>query len=181
MTHPLLLEIPALDALLHQHADALGPDYAAYRNHTYRVANLCLTLCGGDTEQVQKIATAAAFHDLGIWTARTFDYLPPSVDLACDHLHHTGRQDWSDEISRMILEHHRIRSCRQNLHWLVEPFRQADWIDVSHGVLSFGLPRALLRDTFAHWPNEGFHKRLAQLTLKRLRTHPLSPLPMLRF
>jgi hypothetical protein len=31
------------------------------------------------------------------------------------------------------------------------------------------------------WPNAGFHRRLAQLAFERLRSHPLSPLPMLRW
>ncbi len=78
----LLTEIPTLDELLHAHAAELGPDFAAYRNHTYRVVNLCAALSSHDTGQLQKMAIAAAFHDLGIWTDGTFDYLHPSIRLA---------------------------------------------------------------------------------------------------
>ena len=81
----------------------------------------------------------------------------------------------------MIREHHKIRGFRGESADMIEPFRRADWIDVSLGVLSFGLPRERLRGIFARWPNAGFHKRLAQLTFKRLRTHPLSPLPVLKW
>jgi len=63
----------------------------------------------------------------------------------------------------------------------VEPFRQADWIDVSLGLLTFGLPRARLRAIFARWPNAGFHRRLVQLTLREARRHPLRPLPVLKW
>jgi hypothetical protein len=52
--------------------------------------------------------------------------------------------------------------------------------DVSHGLFSFGLPRSLLREVFAAWPDEGFHKRLLQLSLGRLLSHPWNPLPMVR-
>jgi hypothetical protein len=45
-----------------------GGDATAYRNHTYRVANLCVALTGGDRAQLEKIAIAAACHDLGIWS-----------------------------------------------------------------------------------------------------------------
>jgi hypothetical protein len=33
-------------------------------------------------------------------------------------------------------------------------------------------------DAFAQWPSAGFHK--AALSLNRLASHPLSPLPMVR-
>jgi len=60
------------------------------------------------------------------------------------------------------------------------PFRRADWIDVSRGLLTFGLPRARLVHIFSTWPDAGFHRRLAQLAGRRLLTHPWNPLPMFR-
>jgi len=184
----LLTEIATLDGLLQAHAAALGGDFTAYRNHTYRVVNLCAALSsdrpsGGpssDPGQLEKMAIAAAFHDLGIWTDGTFDYLRPSVRLAQEHLVQTGKEAWSPEITEMILEHHKISAWRGDPNWLVEPFRRADWVDVTLGLRTFGLPRSLLRDIFAAWPGAGFHKRLLQLELKRLRTHPWNPLPMVR-
>lgn len=59
----------------HTYATDLGDDFTAYRNHTYRVANLCVALSRTNAEQLEKIAMATAFHDLGIWTDHTFDYL----------------------------------------------------------------------------------------------------------
>jgi hypothetical protein len=176
----LFTEIPALDELLHAHAAELGGDFAAYRNHTYRVVNLCVALSSDDPEQLQKMVIAAAFHDLGIWTDATFDYLQPSVRLASAHLARAGREEWTPEITRMILEHHKISRYRGDPRWLTEPFRRADWVDVSRGLITFGLSRGLLREIFSTWPSAGFHKRLVQLELRRLRTHPLSPLPMMR-
>ncbi len=127
----------------------------AYRNHAYRVANLCVALRPADDAGVEKVALAAAFHDLGIWTARTFDYLAPSADLACDHLRCNGHGDWQEDIAGMIREHHKVRSYRGTGADVVEPFRRADWIDVSRGLLSFGLPRALLREIFAQMAKRG--------------------------
>jgi hypothetical protein len=43
-----------------------------------------------------------------------------------------------------------------------------------------GLPRAMVSELFDRWPSAGFHARLIRLSLARLRTHPWSPLPMLR-
>jgi hypothetical protein len=77
----LLTTIATLDELLQAHAAQLGADFTAYRNHTYRVVNLGVALSAADPERLEKMASAAAFHDLGIWTDGTFD------DLA---VHHAG-------------------------------------------------------------------------------------------
>ena len=177
----LLDRIDPLDRVLEQHAVELGADLTAYRNHTYRVVNLCVTLAPCADATLEKVALAAAFHDLGIWTARTFDYLAPSIDLACTHLDCAGHGDWRDSVTGMIREHHKIHRYRGADAAFIEPFRRADWIDVSLGALTFGLPRGRLREIKARWPNAGFHQRLAQLTFKRLRTHPLSPIPVLKW
>ncbi len=182
----LLTEIAALDGVLRAHAAELGGDFTAYRNHTYRVVNLCAALSSessessADSGRIEKMAVAAAFHDLGIWTDGTFDYLRPSIRLASAHLAQSGRTEWEPEITAMILEHHKISAWRGNPDWLVEPFRRADWVDVTRGLRRFGLPRRLLGEIFSTWPSAGFHKRLVQLELKRLRTHPWNPLPMVR-
>ena len=77
-TATLLTSLPTLDAVLVAHAAALGDDFTGYRNHAYRVANLTIALSSFDADAVEQIALAAAFHDLGIWTDCTFDYLEPS-------------------------------------------------------------------------------------------------------
>jgi hypothetical protein len=177
----LLTAIGTLDEVLHEHAGVLGEDFTAYRNHAYRVVNLCLALsAGGGADRLEKVAIAAAFHDLGIWTDGTFDYLPPSVELARAHLARSGRSRWASEVSAMIREHHKVSRHRGDPEGLVEPFRRADWVDVTHGLVRFGLSRSVVREVLATWPNAGFHKRLAQLELTRLGTHPWSPLPMVK-
>ena len=176
----LATQIPILDSLLGHYTSALGGDFEAYRNHVYRVASLCVAQSSHDVEQVEKISIAAVFHDLGIWTDGTFDYLLPSVNLARAHLADSGRSDWTPEITEMILWHHKVSRYRGNPHWLVEPFRRADWADVSMGLITFGLPRTLVREVLSTWPSKGFHKRLFQLELRRLRTHPWHPLPMVK-
>jgi hypothetical protein len=175
----LLTRIATIDDVLDGHASALGNDFVAYRNHVYRVANLCVAIVGSRSE-VEKIATAAVFHDLGIWTDRTFDYIAPSIALAREYLVARAREDWITEISTMIADHHKITPSTAIPNSLVEPFRQADWIDVTDGLRSFGIPRRFVARLSATWPDAGFHWRLVQLSLHRFRTHPLSPLPMVR-
>ncbi len=175
-----LTEIARLDAILTAHAGDLGGDFTPYRHHCYRVANLCLSQVPADPEQTEKIAIATAFHDMGIWTDGTFDYLPPSARLATAYLARSGKAGWTTEIAEMIFQHHKISRYRGETHRLVEPFRRSDWADVTRGVVTFGLSRGLVRELYAIWPDAGFHKMLARLELKRLRSHPWSPLPMVK-
>lgn len=175
----LLTNVPTIEEILHVHASELGADFVGYRNHVYRVVNLCAAIAG-DRADLEKIALATVFHDLGIWTDKTFDYIAPSVALARVYLASHGRAAWSDEIEGMIADHHKITPSVADRPSLVESFRRADWIDVTRGLRTFGLPRASVRSVFAGWPSAGFHWRLVQLTYERFRRHPLSPLPMFK-
>ena len=172
--------IPTIDRVLDVHAAALGADRAGYRNHTYRVANFCVALAPQGRDELEKIAVATAFHDLGIWTAGTFDYLAPSVACATNWLTEHGREAWIADVARMIDDHHKISSSTADPSSLVEPFRRADLIDILWGVPTFGLQPAFIRAVRSTWPDAGFHARLFRLFARRLLSHPLSPLPMVK-
>jgi hypothetical protein len=178
MAGSLLTRIPRIDAVLNDHATALGDDFLAYRNHVYRIVNLCVAFAG--RSDLEKIAVAAVFHDLGIWTNGTFDYIAPSIALARDYLVACEREDWAAEIESMIADHHKITRSACGPDSLVEAFRRADWIDVTRGLRRFGMPRRFVARVFATWPDAGFHWRLVTLTLGRFRSHPLTPLPMVK-
>ena len=170
-----------LDELLEGYRPVLGADYDAYRNHCLRLFNFCTALTGDDKEAEHKIAVAAAFHDLGIWTEKTLDYLAPSQLLAQRYLEKNFKASWCKEIDAMISEHHKLTRYRLNLSWLVEAFRKADLIDLTGGLIRFRLPDDFVSDVLDAYPNAGFHKILARLALKRLKTHPFSPLPMMKW
>ena len=174
----LLTRIPTIDDLLNEHATALRDDFPGYRNHVYRIVNLCVAFVG--RSELEKIAVAAVFHDLGIWTNGTFDYIAPSIALAHDYLVAHAREDWTAEVEGMIADHHKITPSTSDSDSLVEAFRRADWIDVTRGLRGFGIPRSFVARLFATWPDAGFHWRLVTLTLNRFRSHPLSPLPMVK-
>ena len=164
-------------------SDALGEDYEAYRNHCIRVFNFCFALAGSRPELEEKIAVATVFHDLGIWTERTFDYLVPSEKLALDYLDRVGKTEWREEIAAMIADHHKLSPVRENPRnpsWLAETFRKADWIDISGGLLRFRLSDDFVVEVLDAYPNAGFHKKMLALALDRLKTHPFSPLPMMK-
>jgi HD domain-containing protein len=177
----LLTTLPTVEEVLDDHASELGHDLIAYRNHVYRVVNLCLAIMGDSRVELEKIAVAGVFHDLGIWTNNTFDYIAPSVTIAREYLAARGIADWIPEIEAMIVDHHKVTTSRAHPQPLVESFRRADWIDVSRGLRRFGLPRAVIAAVAATWPNAGFHRRLVELTIDRLSQHPLTPLPMVKW
>ncbi|HXN48952.1 MAG TPA: hypothetical protein VN893_20035 [Bryobacteraceae bacterium] len=161
-----------VDAILEGYRRELGADFEAYRNHASRVFLRCRRILGEpDAASIEKIAIAAAFHDLAIWTERTWDYLEPSCLLARRYLAQAGRADWAGEIEAMIAWHHKITPCR-GFGPLAEAFRRADWRDV----LLMPLP-----EKRPALPNAGFHLRLAELTWTWWKRHPLEPLPMLKW
>ena len=177
----LLTRLPTVDEVLDNHASELGHDLTGYRNHVYRVVNLCVAILGDSPFELEKVAIAGVFHDLGIWTNRTFDYIPPSVADAREYLTARGMAKWIPEIEAMIADHHKVTRSQPNPESLVEAFRRADWIDVTLGLRRFGLPRTFIAAVSARWPNAGFHRRLVQLTLDRWWKHPFSPLPMVKW
>jgi HD superfamily phosphodiesterase len=108
----LVTNLAIVDEVLDIHARELGHDRTAYRNHVYRVANLSVAITGDARFDLEKIAIAAVFHDLGIWTNKTFDYIAPSVALAREYLETRGMSDWIPEIEAMIADHHKVTSSR---------------------------------------------------------------------
>ena len=177
----LVTSLPTVEQVLDHHASELGRDFVAYRNHVYRVVNLCLAIAGDSRVELEKIAVAAVFHDLGIWTNHTFDYIAPSVALAREHLAARGLAEWIPEVEAMIVNHHKVTPARADPGSLIESFRRADWIDVTLGLRRFGLSRRFIAAVAATWPSAGFHRRLVELTLVRFWKHPSTPLPMVKW
>lgn len=155
----------------------MGVDYDRYKNHVYRVFLNC-RLIDNEKNNEEKYAIAAVFHDIGLWTHHTFDYLNPSIDLARIYLRET--QNWTSEISLMIYWHHKMSTYLGKHQEIVESFRKADWIDVSLGLLSFGNNRKQIIENRKQFPNLGFHKFLIKRTIRHFLAHPLKPLPMFK-
>ncbi len=173
----------ALDALLAPYVAVLGPQAPAYRNHCQRVYALaCLFAerAGAPPDKVmlQSLTIASAFHDLGIWTAGSMEYLEPSRQLAEACLARLGWQAHQPLVAAMIAQHHRLSPCPEG-GW-VEFFRQADWADLTLGLRAPGLDPGQIASVRQLFPNAGFHAWLAKALLAYALRHPLAPLPMLR-
>ncbi|WP_405493756.1 hypothetical protein [Nocardia sp. NBC_00511] len=161
----------------------LGPDRVVYTNHVLRVLSFCDLLAPPGTPAPstrEEFLTAAVCHDLGIWTAGTFDYLDPSEALARQWLTDHGHETLIPLVDSMIDDHHKIRRSRDPRPE-VELFRRGDLVDFSAGQLRFGISRSDYRAVVDRYPNTGFRRLLAHLATHRVRTHPLSPLPMVKW
>ncbi len=172
-------EIPLVDAILTEWRAAIGADYTALRNHIHRTCYLCRMLADLDDTAWEQVGVAGAFHDLGIWSDGTWDYLDPSAARARAWLEANDHADWIPGVEAMILDHHKITAVADTP--LADTFRKADWIDVSLGLRGFGVSRADYRALLRAWPVAGFHGRLVQFTLANLLRKPWSPLPMFRW
>ncbi len=174
-------DLKLVEKILGDFKAIIGNDFNAYRNHVYRVINLCYTIAEFDLIEKEKIQIAACFHDLGIWTEGSLDYLGPSELAAARYLEEKGKSEWIAEISEMIVMHHRIRSCVDSEYKLVDIFRRADIADFTLGIFSVGVCKDKFKQVRSEFPNSGFHKRLLELGVSWLFRNPLNPLPMFRF
>lgn len=172
---------PTLDALFDNWKTVIGNDFPGYRNHVYRMVNFCLQLRDCNEDERHKIFIAGVFHDIGIWTDNTIDYLDPSVDLAKKYLAEIGKEDWQEEVGLMISEHHKLRSAEDHRYPLVEVFRQADLVDFSLGLFKCGLDPAIIREARSKIPNAGFHPMLVRRASAWFIRHPLNPAPMMKW
>ncbi len=169
--------------ILESHSQCLAHDFPIYRNHASRVFLHCCALLhrlqADPPERLQRAAIVAAFHDLGIWTARTFDYLEPSCMLAREYLWQTARSEWTAEVEEAIFFHHKITPARR-YGALAECFRRADWTDVTLLPL-YGVPRQCVAAARSQYPYAGFHRQMLRLIWQRFKERPWSPLPMMKW
>jgi len=173
--------IPLLEDILSTWKKKIGNDYQGYKNHVYRMLNFCFYLAKPNEEEKTKLIIAAAFHDIGIWSDNTLDYLPPSVAQAQEYLNEHKLSHWANEIALIIDMHHKLRPYKNPNFPLVEHFRNADLVDFSLGHVRCGVPKEYIKKVKQALPNEGFHKRLIQLGWKQLKETPLNPAPMFKW
>ncbi len=166
-------EVPLADEILDSHRHCARGDesgWAAYRAHVYRVINFARALSPTAPELDDKLAIAAAFHDIAVFD--TLDYLVPSITAQDRWLQRTGRQAWSEELAVVIAEHHRLtRYGADRPHAaLAEAMRRADLIDVSQGVIRFGLPKTYVREVRRCFDASEFFTRVIPLgTVRAVR------------
>jgi hypothetical protein len=173
-TPEILRSLPLAEEILESHRHrAHGDDagYDAYKAHVYRVVNFAPALTPQASDRDDKLAVAAAFHDIAAFD--TLGYLVPSIEAQDGWLlRQNGRETWTDELALIVAEHHRLSGYGPPRPYapLVEAVRRADLIDVSQGLIRFGLPRSYVKEVRAAFDASGFFKRVIPMgTLRAVR------------
>jgi hypothetical protein len=182
MSTALLRSHPLLEEIFDGHRDHAQGDevgFAGLRGHAYRVLNLARVLVPDAGDRDDKLAIAAAFHDLDAFSS--LDYLGSSIRAQDAWLAATGRSAWSDELAVVVASHHRLTPCRGAHATLAEAFRRADLADLSQGVIVWGMSRAHVRAVRRAFDVGTFFTRVVPRAIARNTLHhPLDPLPILR-
>ena len=170
-------QIESIDKILTARRQALGPDYNAYANHAKRVFLIAEQL--GARNNRDEMAIAAAFHDVGIWTHESWDYLEPSNTEALKFIQENELMVNQELVESMIMNHHKITAVGNDL--ITEAFRKADLIDFSKHSIRYGLRKKWLKSLMDNYPWHNFHRVLVNKFLKYAWQNPLRPLPMMRW
>jgi hypothetical protein len=175
----LLVSDPTIDNILNKYKTELGQYSEPYKNHVYRVFNLAMTLGAEEIKPYFKeVSISAAFHDLGIWTDQSLDYLHPSVKLSFNYIHEHNLDVDRQLVANIIENHHRLNRFGDNS--AVESFRKADMIDLSRGLIRFGINKEYMKQLYKSLPSRGFHLFIFREVIGHSVRNPFNPFPMLR-
>ena len=174
-----IVQNETIDLILNSYKDELGDSFEQYRNHVYRVYNFALQGLT-NPKDINTLSIAVAFHDLGIWTNKTFDYIQPSIDLARHYcLVNAIDADIVADIETIIEDHHKLTRIKKSK--LAEIFRQADLIDLTFGLIRNQTSHKDISNIKGTLPYKGFHVYLCRLFVINLLHNPWKPFPMYKW
>ena len=159
-----------LDHHLKLFANEIGDDYDAYRNHYLRVLTFAKYHCGDRCGQreIDLMALALAYHDIGLWSDHQLSYLDPSAKQLHTHAN-DGSNRWTDEelvtANGIVMQHHKLTAWNgiEGDEILINSVRKGDWADATIGMIRYGLPPSLLGHAYTQLPEAGFHSILARM------------------
>lgn len=154
---------PRVDDLLGRYEQAIGDDFAGYRNHVYRTITYAMHFLADATELEPLVETGFVYHDIGLWTDHELAYLEPSILVALQDNKKFAWQLDEDALRGIIHWHHKVFRYRGPHQKVIEACRKADWIDASQGWIRKGMPGSMIAEVEAAFPNCGFHKSLLRL------------------
>ncbi len=167
-------EREALAAVRNASGETAGP----MERHCLRVFAIARELAARRGLEVDRevLLVAAFIHDLGLYDSisRGGVYVKDGAEYATELVQRHG---WSTERTRLcaasIERHHELRS-QWALGTEVEMMRRADLVDVSAGVVAFGLERSWLRELNAAISRDGTYGEVARLLAHAIRERPLT-------
>jgi hypothetical protein len=142
--------------------------------HCLRQFAIAERLAGDRAFDRELLLCACWLHDLGLFTLSRDPYVTEGARLAARVLEPFG---WPPERLQRCMDaceqHHAPRS-RIALGLEVELVRQSDLVDVTAGLVTFGLDRRWLRELFREVPRDGLWRLIGSAVLNELRHRPAS-------
>jgi hypothetical protein len=173
MNADALSDTPATQAALEAMRAAAGSDGPMER-HCVRQFAIAERLAGERAFDRELLLCASWLHDLGLFTHSRDPYVTESARLASRVLKPFG---WPPERLQRCMDaceqHHAPRS-RMAMGLEVELIRRSDLVDVTAGLVNFGLDRGWLRDLFREVPRDGLWRLIGSAVLGELRQRPAS-------
>jgi hypothetical protein len=162
---------PAAQAALQTLRAAAGADSPMER-HCLRQFAIAERLAGDRDFDRELLLCACWLHDLGLYTHSRDPYVTEGARLAARVLEPLG---WPPERLQRCMDaceqHHAPRS-RMAMGLEVELVRRSDLVDVTAGLVNFGLDRGWLRDLFREVPRNGLWRLIGSAILGELRHRP---------
>ncbi|HKH40696.1 MAG TPA: HD domain-containing protein [Solirubrobacterales bacterium] len=167
-------EVAALEKLRAITGESGGP----MERHGLRVFLIAdrLATAGGAGVDREVMLIAGLLHDIGLYDEASHGgvYVREGAEFTAELLR---RQGWDEERIRhcfdAIERHHEFRS-QWDRGAEVELIRRADLIDLSAGLVRFGLSRKWLKDLFNAVPRNGTYRTIGREVGRILRHRPLT-------
>ena len=134
------------------------------------------------------IAIALVYHDIGLWTNGTLNYLEPSCKLAKRDMKKLKMSPVDiNLVQDIIYWHHKLTDIESDAATadtdaspslsyaklvaikndkIINAVRKADLIDFSYGLIKFGMPKEYIQLAQKKIPEAGFHKTLLLFAYK---------------
>ena len=171
-----LVETDAERASLDALRAATGETGGTMERHCVRQFLIAERLGAGGAEEVDRelLLCAALLHDTGLYAGVKTDdvYVSDSRRLAERTLAPFG---WPHaRLARCLdaVEEHHALGSRWDWGVEVELTRRSDLVDVTRGLVAFGLPRSWLRELFQSVPRSGFYRMLGGAVGRMARERP---------
>ena len=167
-------ETAALAALREAAGETGGP----MERHGLRVFLIAdrLATAGELTVDREVLLIAGLLHDVGLYDAASHGgvYVKEGAEFTAELLR---KQGWEEERIKLCFDaierHHELRT-QWDRGTEVELIRRADLIDVSSGLVRFGLSREWLKDLFEAVSRDGTYRTIGYEVARVLRHRPLT-------
>ena len=165
-------------AALERLREITGENGGPMERHGLRVfliADRLATAGGADVDR-EVLLIAGLLHDVGLYDEASHGgvYVLEGAEFTADLVR---KQGWEEDRIRLCFDaierHHELRS-QWDRGAEVELIRRADLIDLSAGLIRFGLSREWLRDLFESVPRNGTYRTIGYEVARVLRHRPLT-------